>query len=158
MLSSEVSMNRHDLFSGLFWFGISVFVIYMAFDLGVGPLSNPGAGFVLFWSGIIFGVLSIVLVVKAVLGKGGPRLLSDSWKGLKWSKVLITVIALSLYAGFLTVVGFLITTFCLMALLYGLGKPKPIVVVAGSFVTIALTYIIFHFGLQIQFPRGILGW
>jgi putative tricarboxylic transport membrane protein len=158
MLYSEVIMNRHDLLSGLFWLGISVFVIYMASDLGVGPFSNPGAGFVLFWSGIIFGVLSIFLVIKALRGKGGARLLSDSWKGVKWSKVLLTVIALLLYTYFLKVLGFLITTFCLMLLLYGLGKLKPIVVVASAFATIALTYTIFHFGLQIQFPRGILGW
>jgi putative tricarboxylic transport membrane protein len=151
-------VNRHDLFSGLFWFGISIFVIYMALELGVGAFSNPGPGFVLFWSGLIFGILSIVLVIKAVLGKGGPRMLSDSWKGFKWSNVLITVVALFLYGSFLTTIGFLLMTFGVMVLLYSLGKPKLWVSVAGAFVTIMLAYMIFHFALQIQFPRGILGW
>jgi hypothetical protein len=151
-------VNRHDLASGLFWLALSVFVIYMAFDLGVGAFSNPGAGFVLFWSSLLFGILSVVLVIKAILGKGGARKLSDSWIGLKWMNVLVTVVALFLYASFLTMIGFLIMTFCVMVLLYSLGKPKPWVSVAGAFVTIMLAYIIFHFALQIQFPRGVLGW
>jgi hypothetical protein len=154
----RVAMNRHDLTSGLFWLGISLFVIYMALELGIGAFSNPGPGFVLFWSSLIFGILSIVLVIKAILGKGGARLFSDSWKGLKWSNVLIAVIALFLYASFLTKIGFLLMTFGVMVLLYSLGKPKLWVTVVGAFVTIMLAYTIFHFALQIQFPRGILGW
>ncbi len=151
-------MNRHDIVSGLFWLGISIFVAIMAVELGVGVFSNPGPGFVLFWSSLIFGTLSIALVIKGFLGKGRQRNLSDSWKGLKWSNVLITIVALFLYATFLTEIGFLLMTFGFMALLYALGKPKLWVAIAGSFVTIMLAYVIFHFALQIQFPRGILGW
>jgi hypothetical protein len=151
-------VNRHDLASGLFWLGISIFVGIMAIELGVGAFSNPGPGFVLFWSSLIFGILSVALVMKGILGKGSRKTLSDSWKGLKWSNVLITIIALFLYATFLTRIGFLLMTFGFMALLYALGKPRPWIAVLGSFVTIMLAYIIFHFALQIQFPRGILGW
>ena len=150
-------MNRHDVISGLFWLGISVFVAIMAVELGIGVFSNPGPGFVLFWSGLIFGILSIALVIKGLLGKGHRRLL-DSWRGLKWNNPLITIVALALYATFLTEIGFLLMTFGFMALLYALGKPKLWIAIAGSFVTIMLAYIIFHFALQIQFPRGILGW
>jgi uncharacterized membrane protein YbhN (UPF0104 family) len=151
-------MNRHDLSSGLFWLALSIFVVYMALELGVGPFSNPGPGFVLFWSSLIFGILSIILVIKAILGKGGARRLSDPWRDLKWKNVLITVIALFLYASFLTAIGFLLMTFGVMVLLYSLGKPKPWITVTGAFVTIVLAYTIFHFALQIQFPRGVLGW
>jgi hypothetical protein len=151
-------LNRHDLSSGIFWLAVSIFVVYMALELGVGAFSNPGPGFVLFWSSLIFGILSIVLIIKAITGKGGSRLLSDSWRGLKWSNTLITVVALFLYASFLTTVGFLLMTFGVMVLLYSLGKPKLWVSLAGAFATIMLAYTIFHFALQIQFPRGILGW
>jgi hypothetical protein len=151
-------MNRHDLISGLFWLGISIFVLFQAVQLGIGAFSNPGPGFVLFWSSLIFGILSIALVIKSILGKGGQRILADSWRGLKWSHVLVTTVALILYASFLTQIGFLLMTFGFMVLLYGLGKPRPWITVTGAFVTIMLAYIIFHFALQIQFPRGILGW
>ena len=85
-------------------------------------------------------------------------MLADSWRGMKWGNVLVTVIALLLYASLLTRIGFLLMTFGFMVLLYGLGKPKLWITIAGAFVTIMLAYIIFHFALQIQFPRGILGW
>jgi hypothetical protein len=151
-------MNRHDLVSGLFWLGISIFVGVKAIQLGVGVFSNPGPGFVLFWSSLIFGILSIVLMIRSVLGKEKKRRLSDSFTGLKWSNALIATVALFVYASFLTTVGFLLLTFGFMVLLFTLGKAKPWITVAGAFVTIMLAYIIFHFGLQIQFPRGILGW
>ena len=151
-------MNRHDLVSGLFWLGISIFVSVRGTQLGIGSFSIPGSGFILFWSSLILGILSIVLVIRGVLGKGGQRMLADSWRGLKWSHALVTLIALSLYASFLIQIGFLFMTFGFMVLLYALGETKPWVTVTGAFVTIMLAYIIFHFALQIQFPRGILGW
>ncbi len=152
-------MNRHDLASSLFWLATSVFVIFKAIELGVGLLSNPGPGFVLFCSSLILGILSLVLAIKSMfVGKGSQRMLFDSWKGLKWHHVLVTVVALFFYAAFLTRIGFLLMTFGIMVLLYSLGKPKPWITVFGAFVTIMLAYIVFHFALQIQFPRGILGW
>jgi hypothetical protein len=45
-----------------------------------------------------------------------------------------------------------------MLLLYAFGRPKAWITFAGAFVTVILAYIIFHFALRIQFPRGILGW
>lgn len=93
----------------------------MAFELGVGSFSSPGAGFVLFWASLIFGSLSLVLIIKAIMGKGGRRVLSDSWRGLKWWNVLVTIVALFLYASLLTKIGFLIMTFAVMVLLYSLG-------------------------------------
>ena len=151
-------MNRRDLSSGLFWLGISIFTFFQAHQLGVGGFSTPGPGFVLFWSSLIFGTLSIVLVVKSILGTEEGQTLSASFIGLKWSNALVTVFALVLYASLLNQVGFLLMTFGLMIFLYALGKCKPWITVGGAFVTIMVAYIIFHFGLQIQFPRGILGW
>jgi hypothetical protein len=151
-------VNRHDLTSGLFWLGISIFVSFKAVQLGVGSFSMPGPGFLLFWSSLIFGTLSIFLVIKAILGKGGQRMLADSWKGLKWINPFITILALFLYASFLIQIGFLLMTFGFMLLLYALGRPKAWITFVGAFVTVILAYIIFHFALRIQFPRGILGW
>ena len=51
-------MNRRDLASGLFWLAIGIFVFTQALGLGVGAFSAPGAGFMLFWSSIIFGMIA----------------------------------------------------------------------------------------------------
>jgi hypothetical protein len=54
--------------------------------------------------------------------------------------------------------GFILATFLLMILLFGIGKLKYWVTIMSAFITVMLSYIIFHFLLQIQFPRGIFGW
>jgi hypothetical protein len=106
----------------------------------------------------VFGILSIALVIRAVLGKVGSVLLSEPFRDLKWSKALITIVALLVYALFLTRIGFLLMTFVFMLLLFALGRVRPLKSVGGALVTTIIAYGIFHFALHIQFPRGILGW
>jgi Ca2+/Na+ antiporter len=151
-------MNRHDFLSGLFWLGVSIFVVTKALELEVGAFVDPKPGFLLFWSSLIFGILSIVLVVKSITGKSGRTTLADSWKGLAWWNPAITILLLCLYASFLKSIGFLLAMSVLMALLYALGRVKPYVSIAGAIVTVFLAYVIFYFGLQVRFPRGMLGW
>ena len=151
-------MNRHDFLSGLFWLGVSIFVVTKALELEVGAFVDPKPGFLLFWSSLIFGILSIVLVVKSITGKSGRTTLADSWKSLAWWNPAITILLLCLYASFLKSIGFLLAMTVFMGLLYALGRVKPYVSIAGAIVTVFLAYVIFYFGLQVRFPRGMLGW
>ena len=151
-------MNRRDLVSGLFWLAVGIFIFTKALELGVGAFSTPGAGFMLFWSSIIFGLLSIVLVIKAIVRGGGQKGIAELWHGLTWRNVVITVIALVLYCLVLVKVGFIIATTAIMVVLYAVGRMKAWVVIASALVTVALTYIIFHYALQIEFPRGPFRW
>ena len=151
-------MNRRDAVSGLFWLGISIFVGVKAVDLGIGRFSAPGAGFVLFCSSLLFGVLSIVLVIRSFSRKKEDALLSAPFRGVKWGKALIVTVAIFVYTSFLEQVGFLLMTFGLVAVLFGLGKVKTWVSITGAVVTVILAYALFHFGLQVQFPRGIVAW
>jgi hypothetical protein len=151
-------MNRRDLASGLFWLAIGIFVFTQALELGVGAFSTPGAGFMLFWSSIVFGILSIILIVKAVVRSDAEKGIAEMWHGLTWTNVLVAVIALALYAAFLVKLGFILSTIGFMIVLYWVGKMKPWIIVAGAVFTVVLTYAIIHYALQIQFPRGPFGW
>jgi hypothetical protein len=144
--------------SGLFWLGVSIFVIFQALKLGHGEFSNPGSGFVLFWSSLAFGALSIVLIVKSSLGRNGRKSLLDAFRGLQWSHAIITVVAVVLYAAVMARLGFLLSTFALMVLLFRLGKIKLGRAIVSALVTIMVTYIVFHFALEIHFPKGVLPW
>jgi hypothetical protein len=154
----EEGVNRPDTASGLFWLSISIFVGIKAIELGIGRFSAPGPGFVLFCSSLLFGVLSIALVVRSFTGKRGEMLLADPFKGLKWRRALTVMMALFVYASLLDRVGFLLMTFGLVAFLFALGGVNKWVSIAGALVTVILAYVGFHFGLQVQFPRGILAW
>ena len=151
-------MNKRDLISGLFWLAIAIFVVVKAIELGVGTLSTPGAGFLLFCSSILFGLLSIVLMIKAVTASGKKEDIMELWQGLAWGNVVIAVIALILYSFLLVKVGFIIATTAFMVVLYAVGRMKAWVVVVSALVTVALTYAIFHYALQIEFPRGPFRW
>jgi len=151
-------MNKRDLTSGLFWLAVAIFVLTKALELGVGTLSAPGAGFMLFWSSILFGSLSIVLMLKAVVRSESQKGIAELWLGLLWGNVIITVVALVLYCLFLVRVGFVIATTAFMAILYGVGRMKAWVVIVSALFTVALTYVIFHYALQIEFPRGPFRW
>jgi len=150
------SMNRHDIASGFFLLAIAIFALVKAVELGVGTFLAPGPGFVFFWSGVILGVLSIVLALGGMIGRKKPTRLVESFKGLKWYQPLAVTVALFLYATFLDYLGFLLATFLILLLLVGLGRPKPWVTVGWSLLTVLVTYLIFHEGLQIQFPVGLL--
>ena len=157
-MSGSKGMNRRDLASGLFWLAIGVFVLTQALDLGVGSFSTPGAGFMLFCSSVIFGILSVVLVLKAVIRSDTHKGIAELWHGVTWGNVLVAVIALALYAVVLVKLGFILSTIGFMIVLYAVGKLRPWLIVAGAVFTVVLTYAIFHFALQIQFPRGPFGW
>ncbi len=151
-------MNRRDIASGLFWLAIGIFVLTQALELGVGAFSTPAAGFMLFWSSVIFILLSIILVVKALLRGEAKIGIAEQWRGLTWTNVLIAVAALALYAAVLVKLGFILSTIGFMIVLYWVGKMRLWVVVASAIFTVVLSYVIFHYALQIQFPRGPFGW
>ena len=151
-------MNKRDLTSGLFWLAVAIFVFTQALGLGVGTVSAPGAGFVLFWSSVLFGLLSIILIVWSFARSGGQKGIAELWRGLTWGNVVVAVVALVLYCLFLVKAGFVIATTAFMAVLYAVGRMKAWVVIVSALVTVALTYAIFHYALQIEFPRGPFRW
>jgi len=150
-------MNRHDFVSGLFWLAIAIFVFAKALELGVGAFSNPAAGFVLFWSSIFLGVLSIIVIAKSVV-KGQGKHLVELWTGIQWGNVLIAVIILILYSFVLPRLGFVFTVFGFLLALFMLGGIRLWVAATSAIITVAASYLLFHTALQVQLPRGPFGW
>jgi len=104
------------------------------------------------------GTFSIVLIVKSFLRKKDEGEIIDLWKGVEWIKAVLVLASLFAYAILLTKVGYLITTFGLMAFLFGLiEKTKLWIRVMSAFVAALVTYIIFHVWLDVQLPKGIFG-
>ncbi len=151
-------MNFRDIISGLFWLAISIFVFIKSLELGFGNFSAPGSGFTFFWSSFILGILSIILIIRSVFKKDESNVLKNLWKDVKWNRAILIIIMISLYALFLDKLGFVLTTFLLLVFLFWMGKMKYWVTILSAIITVVISYIFFHFILQIIFPRGILGW
>ncbi len=150
-------MNRNQL-SGLFWLGISIFVCVEALRNGIGTFQSPGPGFLPFWSGVVLGVLACILVTVSLWMRKVDGKIMDIWKGVKWHNAVLVLVSLFLYAVLLPRMGYLIATFGLMTLLYGMiGRPRLWIQILSAFVTVLVSYIVFHSWLKVLLPKGIFG-
>jgi putative tricarboxylic transport membrane protein len=126
--------------------------------MDTGTFHSPGPGFLPFWSGVMLGLFSILLVATSLMklpGKGEEKHL---WKGKDWSKVVIVLISLFVYALFLQQLGYLIATFGLMVLMFGvMRKTRWWIRIFAAAVTVSTTYILFYVWLEVQLPKGMFG-
>jgi hypothetical protein len=49
----------------LFWIAVGLLASYGATRLGVGSITDPGAGFIFFWSGLVLIVLSLIVFLPS---------------------------------------------------------------------------------------------
>ncbi len=149
--------RTYDQGSSLFWLAFSASVMVESLRLGIGTARNPGTGFMAFGASLLLALLSLALLLKSSLTKGegaGEPVL----EGKVWTRVLCVLAALLLYVKVMPVVGYLITTFLLMAFLYWIVKgSKWWVVLVASLLTTILSYYIFSKWLNCQFPDGFFG-
>jgi hypothetical protein len=73
-------VTRRDLLAVLVWLGISVFGVIQSVKSDLGSLHSPGPGFLPFWSAVILGTLSIILLVTNSLKK--------KWEGTQLNDIL----------------------------------------------------------------------
>lgn len=139
-----------DLTSGLFWLAIAIFVSFESFtNLKLGTVRQPGAGFFPFWSSLLLGTLSLVLLTRLL--KSRDPLEPGA---IRWPALLLVLSALLAYLIFLETLGFVIVTFLFLLLLFRFGKIGWIKSAALSVIATALAYGLFRQWLQVQLPRG----
>lgn len=134
--------------------GLSVMVGDLRY--GFGTFDNPGAGFLPFFAGLLIFVFSVVTFVQSL--RAGWCSFRELWAGKRWPQVLIVTVLLLLYSAFLRDLGFLVSTLCLMTLLFGLVERHSwkMILFEAMTATVA-SYILFHICLGAQLPQGLLG-
>jgi hypothetical protein len=150
-------METHDRWTSLFWLAFSIFVCIESLQLGIGKVRNPGMGFLAFGSSVLLGMLSLTLFVQALLKKEEEKT-KQLFAGTLWKRLLFVLIALLMYAGFMPGLGYLVSTFLLMTLLFWILERKKL----GwglilSFLSTLITYYVFSVWLKGQFPEGPFG-
>ena len=150
-------MKTYDRISSGFWLLISLAVFVESIRLGIGALHNPGRGFLTFGASGLLGILALVLFVQASIRKEDVERVS-LFGGKLWERIVFVLIALGLYSVFMPTLGYLISTFILMTLLYWVLEKKRIGwVFVSSFLSTVMTYLIFSKWLNCQFPEGLFG-
>ena len=149
-------MKNAELWGALGWLALSVFVVFAGRGLGIGAVSNPGSGFLLFWLGLLMCGFSVALVAAAVRA-GGPSLAS-LWEGARWGKVLAIIASLCAFALLLDMLGFLLASIPLLLLLLRAIDPVPwpIAIPVGFGAPLAVWWLLKKM-LLIQLPAGAFG-
>ena len=140
----------HELRSGLFFFGLSLLVLWESFRVELGTLKEPGSGFLSLCAGLAFGALSLVLIFR------GWRV--RDIQGPHSRRVILALASLFVYSLVLDKVGFFVASFFLVGILFRLGQPRSWWFLIGvSALVTFLSYLIFGVFLHVYFPRGFFG-
>ena len=150
-------MKYGDLWGGIFFFCLSVWVCFESIRFDLGRLSAPGPGLLPFCSGFLLGSFSLYLTVEALLKRSLTRG-KDKFGQTRWKQWFLTVASIVGYALLLELLGFVLCTLLFMVILLALVEPQRwTVVLLVSSITTAIAYFIFQFTLKSQLPRGVLG-
>jgi putative tricarboxylic transport membrane protein len=139
--------------SALFWIVVGILACYGATRLGLGSVTEPGAGFIFFWSGLILVILSLVVLADSVRGSEDTV---REMEELNWAKIALVLLSLLLYAFFLERLGFVLTTFVLLSFLLSCIERTNWVRSLGVASAASLaSFAIFELWLKIRLPKGI---
>ncbi len=141
---------RPDLRSGIFFFGLSLLLMWESLRVELGTFLEPGSGFVTFGVGLALCGLSVALICRG-------------WKVRESQKshsrrVILALISLFIYSLVLDAAGFVVPTFFLVAVLFQLGQSRPWWWLIGTSAMVTfVAYLVFGVFLHVYFPRGFLG-
>ena len=150
-------MKTLDRTSSLFWLLVSILVFAESLRIGIGTVENPGMGFMTFGASGILGILSLALFLQASLRKEDGRQ-KPLFAGTLWRRVVFVLLALTVYARAMPVLGYLMSTFLLMSLLFWvLEKGRIGFVLLYALLATLFTHLVFSKWLNCQFPQGVFG-
>ncbi|HVN24475.1 MAG TPA: tripartite tricarboxylate transporter TctB family protein [Syntrophorhabdales bacterium] len=156
-------MKKLLLADGLLWVLLGIGMCLGSIQLKLGTFHTPGAGFLPFFAGASLALFGLILVCSTLISQAKEgeaardlgRLTKRRWK--RFLNPSLTVAILVGYILLLEPLGFLLTTFVCLLLLFKLAEPKkwltPLLL-SGS--TAILSYLLFSVWLQCQLPKGLL--
>ncbi len=156
-MARSSAIKSKEFVGGAFWLFIALVIMSQALELNLGNYRTPGPGFIPLGVGFGMAVLSLVIMGRAV------RFASEPGASIRVSrsackKIGLVFGALLLYALCFNFLGFPLTTFLLLLLLFKGGNPegwlKQIFLAA---VATVFTYFLFSVLLACELPRGVLG-
>jgi putative tricarboxylic transport membrane protein len=150
-------MKTIDTCSSLFLIIMGVLFSAGSLRLGIGTVNAPGPGLIPLGAGVLLILFSLATIVEARLGKRAEE--KDSlFKGKRWGIALSVLIALFAFAFLLDILGFIITTFLTLTVLFKISEEQKWKIALGvSGLTTASAYFLFDYLLKCSFPRGFLG-
>ena len=142
-----------EVVGSLFWLAVGVFFGVGGIMLKPGTLRNPGPGLLPLIMSLLLISFSLFILAKGLIGPQGIL------KGIQWKGQTVVVASVFFYGLLLQLLGFLLSTFTLMFILYGLmfeGTNKWPRVFFYAAITALAGWLLFSVALKVPFPKGSL--
>ncbi len=150
-------MKKYQIIPTLFWMGLSLFVMAFSVRLGLRGFHNPGPGLAPFVLGLLLLLVSLYVLITSLLKRGrGNKAPEEQQSRTNYGKISLVLVALFAYAFLLERIGFLITTWIFLFLLFRSMGNRWITTLVASTSTVLATYFVFTF-FGVRFPPGIFG-
>lgn len=144
----------YDLYlSGVCLIGAGIIII-LSFNMGVGTLKNPEPGFMPVIAGSLMALFSIVILLRNLMQKKSKK----PFQGVIWYRVVTPFLLIIAYAFILKWLGYILSTFFILIILFRLIKRYSWAFVIGiSMFLSIISFAIFDTGLEVNLPKGVLG-
>ena len=151
-------MKKKDQISGAFWLFVAVIIIWQSLELKIGSYRSPGSGYIPLAVGIGMGIVSLIIILRATLFAHAVPGISLGVPAAVLKKLGLVVAGIFLYAVLFTSLGFTLSTFLFLVLLFKSVEPQrwPTAILWAGGATF-LAYLLFCITLQCERPRGFWG-
>jgi len=147
-------MTHGSKFPPIFFFFFSSYICYQSTGLGLGSWRKPGPGFLSFWSGVVLGVLALVVLFQSWKLKEDEE---ESKTRSSWRGKILCFVSLLVFVLLLNTLGFIPTSFLFMGFLIKIVERKSWATAGLIAFAVALaSYGLFEICLHSQLPKGIL--
>ena len=143
-----------DLYASAFLTALTATACALAYRLGPGDIGNPGPGFMPLATAALLGLMALGQLARQVIA--GPGATGVTLRG-RFTVVLIVLGALAGFGRVVETVGFAISTFLMLAVLFGLVARKRWWVALLVALLIAAIARLVVKALGVPFPEGPLG-
>ena len=144
-------------YPAIFFLLLSFYICIVSLQLGLGAFRSPGPGFLSFWSGIILGILTLIMLIQQIwFNKANTA--EEKKDEIHWKAFIPALVALFITILIFERLGFVISTTLFVGFLLKCIEKKGWLITI--FVSLGLTlasYYIFKVLLYGQPPKGIFG-
>jgi putative tricarboxylic transport membrane protein len=147
-----------DRVGSIFWLAVGLLSAYGALRLGFGNWHEPGSGFLPFLAACFVSLMAFIVLLQSFLRRAPGRRISSLWENVNWRRPLAICVLLLVYLLLFERLGFLLTNFFLLFLLFKkVEKLSWAKAIAYPVLTIGVSYLLFNVFLKATLPKGFLG-
>jgi hypothetical protein len=140
--------KESEVVGSLFWMAVGIFFAIGGVRLNVGTLRNPGPGFLPVIMAMILIFSSLFTLARGLIRPVRPI------SRFPWRRHALMIASVFFYGLLLELVGFLLSTFITMLILFGLSRGKSgwTMVFIYAAITALAGWLVFSMALNIPFP------